>query len=179
MVLGGGRKRCGGCVPARLQRTEPRWWFWGQSPLRSCSINVFCVMVKISAYCATLTKSSKPARMFQWDTVDTSPDLVGQNVLKTFEMAIRHNRWKTRMELESVFCRWTYCHLCSKIFFWPSYRGNRPHCPCPQWILCHNLLDGCRLKQYIQCSEAVSYTTGIKDIWFVIKPDPKIKSGQK
>jgi len=25
-------------------------------------------------------KLSKPARMFQWDTVDTSPDLMGQNV---------------------------------------------------------------------------------------------------
>jgi len=36
----------------------------------------------------THTKSSKHARMFQWDAVDTSPDLAGQNVLKTFEMAI-------------------------------------------------------------------------------------------
>ena len=33
--------------------------------------------------------------MFQWDAVDTSPDLGGQNVLKTFEMAIRHNRRTT------------------------------------------------------------------------------------
>ena len=30
--------------------------------------------------------------MFQWDAVDTSHDLGGQNVLKTFEMAIRHKR---------------------------------------------------------------------------------------
>jgi len=39
--------------------------------------------------------------MFQWDAVDFSPDLWGQNVLKTFEMAIRHNRRTTRTELES------------------------------------------------------------------------------
>jgi len=41
--------------------------------------------------------------MFQWDAVDTSPDLGGQNVFKTFEMAIRHNRWTTRTELEFLF----------------------------------------------------------------------------
>jgi len=29
--------------------------------------------------------------MFQWDAVDTSPDLGGRNVLKTFEIAIRHS----------------------------------------------------------------------------------------
>ena len=33
-------------------------------------------------------KSFKPPRMFQWDVVDTSPDLGGQRVLITFEMAI-------------------------------------------------------------------------------------------
>jgi len=26
-----------------------------------------------------------------WDAVDTSPDLAGQNVVKTFEMAIQRN----------------------------------------------------------------------------------------
>jgi len=40
----------------------------------------------------TQAKSSKPSRMLQWYAVDrpTSLDLGGQNVLKTFEMAIRH-----------------------------------------------------------------------------------------
>jgi len=37
------------------------------------------------------------------DAVDTSPYLGGQNVLKTFEMAIRHNRRTTRPELEREF----------------------------------------------------------------------------
>ena len=62
--------------------------------------------------------------MFHWDAVDTSPDLRGQNVLKTFEMmAILHNRRTTRTELERVFCRWTYFRLRSKIFFRPSWEG--------------------------------------------------------
>ena len=39
--------------------------------------------------------------MFHWNAVDTSPDLGGQNVLKTFEMAIRHKRQTTRTELET------------------------------------------------------------------------------
>ena len=43
--------------------------------------------------------SSKPPRMFQWDAVDTGPDLGGQNVLKTFEMAIRHNKQGLRVGL--------------------------------------------------------------------------------
>jgi len=40
--------------------------------------------------------------MFQWDAVDTttSPDLGGQDVVKTFEIAIRYNTRTTRMELE-------------------------------------------------------------------------------
>ena len=49
------------------------------------------------------------------DAVDTSHDLGGQNVLKTSEAAIRHNRRPTRTELESVFCRWIYFHLRSNI----------------------------------------------------------------
>jgi len=57
----------------------------------------------------------KPPEMFQWDVVDTSPDLRGKNVLKTFEVAIRHDRRATRSELERVLCRWTYFHLRSKI----------------------------------------------------------------
>jgi len=49
-----------------------------------------------------------------WDAVDTSPDLGGQNVLKTSEMESRR-----------VFCRWIYFHLRSKIFFWSSYGGGQ------------------------------------------------------
>jgi len=51
----------------------------------------------------THAKSSKPPRMFHRDAVDTSPDFGGRNVLKTFEMAIRHNWRTTRTELESEF----------------------------------------------------------------------------
>jgi len=40
--------------------------------------------------------------MFQWDAVDISTDSGGQNVLETFEKAIRHNRLTTRTELERV-----------------------------------------------------------------------------
>ena len=50
-------------------------------------------------------------RMFQWDAVDTSPDSWDQSVLKTFEMAIRHNRQTTRTELERACCRWIYFNL--------------------------------------------------------------------
>jgi len=68
--------------------------------------------------------------MFQWDAVDTGPDLGSQNVHETFEMAIRHNRRTTRTELERVFCRRIYFHLRSKILFWPSYGGrDRSHRP--------------------------------------------------
>ena len=38
-----------------------------------------------------------------WDAVDTSRDLWGQNVLETFEMAIRHKQRSTRTELERGF----------------------------------------------------------------------------
>jgi len=53
--------------------------------------------------------------MFQWDAVDTSHDLEGQNVLKTFEMAIRHKRRTTQTDLERVFCRWIYFLLFAPI----------------------------------------------------------------
>jgi len=39
----------------------------------------------------THAKSSKRPEMFHWDAVDTSPDLAGQNVRKTSEMAIPHD----------------------------------------------------------------------------------------
>jgi len=56
--------------------------------------------------------------MFQWDAVDTSPDLGG------VKLAIRFNEQTARTELDRVFCRWIYFHLRSKIFFWPSYAGG-------------------------------------------------------
>jgi len=64
--------------------------------------------------------------MFQWDAVDTSPDQGDQNVLKTVQMAIRHDMRTTRTELYSDFCRWIYFHLRSKIFFWSSYAAVAP-----------------------------------------------------
>jgi len=48
----------------------------------------------------THTKSFKPPTLFQWDAVDISRDLLGQNVLKIFELATRHNKRTTRTELE-------------------------------------------------------------------------------
>ena len=63
-------------------------------------------------------KSSKPARIFQWDAVDASPDIWDQNVpQKTFEMVIRHNGRTTRTELERVFCHWIYSVTFKNIFF--------------------------------------------------------------
>jgi len=84
----------------------------------------------------THAKSSKHPGMFQWDSVDTSPDLAGQNVRKTFEMAGRHSRRTTRTELERVFRRWIYFHSRSKKYFLALLRGwgggDRPHRP--PWI---------------------------------------------
>ena len=75
--------------------------------------------------------ASKPPRMFQWDAVDTSPDLWSQSVRKPFKMAVRHNRRTTQTKLRRVFCRWIYFHLRSKIFFWFSYGGGSPPSPLP------------------------------------------------
>ena len=72
-------------------------------------------------------KSSKLPRMFQWDAVDTSPDLGG------VKLAIRFNEQTERTELDRVFCRWIYFHLRSKIFFWPSYAGGRSP-PSPPYV---------------------------------------------
>ena len=72
--------------------------------------------------------------MFQWDAIDTSPDVWSQNVITTFEMAIPHKKRTTRTELERALCRWIYFHLRSKILFCLSYRGRLPHRP--PWI-CH------------------------------------------
>jgi len=55
--------------------------------------------------------------------VDTSPDLGGQNALKIFEMAIRHDRRPTRTELES-FLSLNLFSLTFKNIIWPSYGGG-------------------------------------------------------
>jgi len=66
--------------------------------------------------------------MFQWDAVDTSPDLGGQNVLKTFEMAIRHYRRTTWTELERVFCCSIFFTYIEVYFYGPLQGGgDRPH----------------------------------------------------
>jgi len=63
--------------------------------------------------------------MFQWDAADTGPNLGGQNVLKTFEMATRHDRRTPKTELDRVFCRWIYFHLRSQNILWLSCGGGR------------------------------------------------------
>jgi len=66
-----------------------------------------------------------------WDAVDTSPDIGGQHVLKTFESAIRHNRRPTRTELEreffvagfiSTYVR-KYCLQCFDAVGWAAGRA--------------------------------------------------------
>jgi len=47
----------------------------------------------------------------------------GQNVLKIFEMTIRHNRWTTRTEPDS-FLSLDLFSLRSKIFLSPSFGGR-------------------------------------------------------
>jgi len=61
--------------------------------------------------------------MFQWDAVDTSPDLAGRNVLETSEMVIPHDGQTTRTELERVFHRWIYFDLLSKNIFLALWWG--------------------------------------------------------
>jgi len=84
----------------------------------------------------THAKSSKRPEMFQWDAVDTSPDLAGRNVLKTSEMAIPHDVLTTRTELKRVFHRWIHLDLLSKNIFLALLRGagggRSP--PSPLWI---------------------------------------------
>jgi len=57
--------------------------------------------------------------MFQWDAVDTSPDLAGKNVLDTLQMAIRHNRRTTRTELEREFSITGFIFTFEKYFAGP------------------------------------------------------------
>jgi len=74
--------------------------------------------------------------MFHWNAVDTSPDLGGQNVLKTFEMAIRHKRQTTRTELvrERQFsvAAFIFTHF-QKYFSGPHTGGGGAIAPLP-WI---------------------------------------------
>jgi len=60
-----------------------------------------------------------------WDADDTSPDLEGQNVLKTSEMAIRHNRRTARTELEFSVAGFIFTNV-RKYFSGPLTGRNRP-----------------------------------------------------
>ena len=57
-------------------------------------------------------------------------ELGGQNVLKTFEMAVRHNRRTARTELEFSIAGFIFTHV-QKYFlaFLRRGGGNRPHRP--------------------------------------------------
>jgi len=67
-------------------------------------------------------KSSKPARMFQWDAAATS----GQNVLKTFEMAIRHSRRNYFFSVAGFIF-----HHVQKYFSGPLFFGGGAIAPSP------------------------------------------------
>jgi len=67
--------------------------------------------------------------MFQWDAVDTNPDLEGQNVIKSFEMAIRHNRRTTRTELLSFFVAGFILTDVQKYFFLAFLWGGGASAP--------------------------------------------------
>jgi len=118
----------------------------------SWSINAFCVTVKafswtskckkivhniqcwVLNYACEIIQASKD---IQSDAVVTSPDLGGQNVFKTFKMAIRQNRRTTSTELNKIFCRWIYFHLLfKKYFFYPPGAGGEGQSPTslPLWI---------------------------------------------
>jgi len=60
--------------------------------------------------------------MFQWDAVDTSPDLGSRHILKTFEMAIRHIRRTTRTELEFSVAGFIFTYV--QKYFPGSLRGG-------------------------------------------------------
>jgi len=79
----------GAVLPAGVQGAEPLLEAF--RPPRSWSIIAFCVMVKAFSrilkcknqgimYNLMSLRLRKPPRLFQWDAVDTSPDLGGQNV---------------------------------------------------------------------------------------------------
>jgi len=77
-------------------------------------------------YACEIIQASKD---IQSDAVVTSPDLGGQNVFKTFKMAIRQNRRTTSTELNKIFCRWIYFHLLFKKYFFTllGRGGAIPH----------------------------------------------------
>jgi len=99
--------------------------------------------------------------VFQWDASDATFDLGGQNVLRTFEMAIRHYRRTTRTglqrESERVFCRRIYFHLRSKILLWPYYGGDRPHAP-PLSIRHSAQVSQCVVELDLSARQAASLT---------------------
>ena len=68
--------------------------------------------------------------VFQWDASDATFDLGGQNVLRTFEMAIRHYRRTTRTEREREnFLSPDLFSLTFKNIVVSLLRGRSPPCP--------------------------------------------------
>jgi len=57
--------------------------------------------------------------MFQWDAVDSSPELGGQSVLKIFELAVRYNRQTARAELQSFLSPDSFSLMFNNIFLAP------------------------------------------------------------
>jgi len=57
--------------------------------------------------------------MFQWDAVDSSPDLGAQSVLKIFELAVRYNRQTARAELQSFLSPDSFSLMFNNIFLAP------------------------------------------------------------
>ena len=102
--------------------------------------------------------------MFQWDAVDNSPDLVSQNVLKTFERAIGHNRWTTRTELERVFCCWLYFHSRSKNILLALFRGGGRSPPSPPRWICHCVSIAFGPRHFCLTVLTISYVDSYRDV---------------
>jgi len=60
---------------------------------------------------------------------DATPDSAGQSVLKTFEMAIRHNRAADTNGIRESFLSLDLYLLTFKDIFWPSRGGRSPPSP--------------------------------------------------
>ena len=87
-----------------------------------------CISTLMFPLCSLATVSGGSGRSCWGSGVSLIPVPVfgGQNVLKTFEIAIRLNERPTRTGLERVFCRWIYFRLRSKIFFLPPFLPMDP-----------------------------------------------------
>jgi len=123
------------------------------------------------------TKSSKPLRMFQWDAIDTNPDLGGQNVLKTVEMAIRHNSRRTRTESESFRSLDLFWVTFINILSGPLTRGTiAPIAPYGsatvyEWVL---ILDDRSLRFIKRLSLADDWTIPLPDATMSVRLLPRV-----